>query len=98
MSILNIKDLAVAATLDDKAMSEVRGGFGRGYSSAYSSCFKLPSYPSCEPKPVSHSTTVDITQANSQCQENPTGNGSAVFCGDISAWNNQQAGNYVGRY
>jgi hypothetical protein len=41
---------------------------------------------------------VDIVQANSQCQQNPTGNGSAVFCGDISAWNNQQAGNSVSRY
>jgi len=96
MNALNIKDLPVAATLDDKAMHKVRGGTGRG--SSYSSCFKMPSYEYCEPKPVSHSTTVDICQSNTQYQQNPTGNGSAVFCGDIAAWNNQQAGNYVGRY
>jgi hypothetical protein len=29
-------------------------------------------------------------------QSNPTGNGSAVFCGDISAWNNQQGANVIG--
>ncbi|MBK4735313.1 hypothetical protein [Noviherbaspirillum pedocola] len=97
MNALNIKDLSVAATLDDKAMNKVHGGTGRGFSS-YSSCFKMPSYEYCEPKPVSHSTTVDIAQANTQCQQNATGNGSAVFGGDICAWNNQQAGNYVGRY
>jgi hypothetical protein len=93
MSTLNIKDLAIAEELGSKAMSEVRGGF-----CGYASCFKMPSCLPYEAKPVSHTTTVDIVQANSQCQQNPTGNGSAVFCGDISAWNNQQAGNSVSRY
>lgn len=97
MNTVNIKDLAVAATLDDKAMRKVHGGTGRGYNS-YSSYFRMPSFQYGEPKPVSHSTTVDIAQANTQYQQNPTGNGSAVFGGDIAAWNNQQAGNYVGRY
>jgi hypothetical protein len=97
MSTLNIKDLAVTATLDGKAMSEVRGGYG-SYKGGYNSCFKMPSCVPYEAKPASYSTTVDVTQANTQCQENPTGNNSAAFCGGISAWNNQQAGNYVGRY
>lgn len=93
MSTLNIKDLVIAETLDGKAMSEVRGGYG-----SYSGGFKTPSWHAYVAKPASYSTTVDVTQANTQYQENPTGNSSAVFCGGISAWNNQQAGNYVGRY
>jgi hypothetical protein len=92
MSTLNIKDLAIAEELGSKAMSEVRGGFC-GYG-----CFKMPSCLPYEAKPVSHSTTVNVAQSNEQYQENPTGNGSAVFGGGIAAWNNQQAGNIVARY
>jgi hypothetical protein len=94
MSTLNIKDLAITEELNDAAMSEVRGGFC-GYG-----C--MPKLPVCHPwqekPPVSSTTTVSVSQANSQCQENPTGNNSATFCGGIDAWNNQQAGNFVGRY
>jgi hypothetical protein len=96
MSTLNIKDLSIAETLDGKAMSEVHGGYGSHGS--YSSCLKMPSCHPYEAKPASYSTTVDVTQANTQYQQNPTGNDSAVFGGGISAWNNQQASNYVGRY
>lgn len=96
MSTLTIKDLSIAADLSGKAMSEVRGGFSS--LGSYSSCFKMPSCHPYEAKPVSYSSTVDIAQANSQYQENPTGNGSATFGGGIGAWNNQQAGNYIGRF
>jgi hypothetical protein len=95
MSTLNIKDLAGSADLSGEAMNAVRGGFC-GYSSCY------PKMPSCHPyqskSPVSSSTSVSVEQANSQCQENPTGNNSATLCGGISAWNNQQAGNFIGRF
>ncbi len=95
MQTLTIKDLSVTAELDVKAMTAVRGGSYGGW--------KMPSYfsgkTSYEHSPYpspSTTTTISVDQANKQMQSNPTGNGSAVFCGDISAWNNQQGANVIG--
>lgn len=92
MHTLMITDLARTEELDRQSMSAVRGG-----------CYGDWKMPSCLPKvpgyehPASTSTTtVSIAQANNQCQTNPTGNGSAVFCGGIYADNNQQGYNAVG--
>jgi hypothetical protein len=46
--------------------------------------------------PSSSSTTITVKQGNIQSQNNPTGNGSVTFGGDIAAANNQQAFNVVG--
>jgi hypothetical protein len=95
MSILTIKDLAITEALDAGAMSAVRGGYS-GYASY---CMKLPvCYPYEAKPPVTSTTTVNVQQANLQGQSNATGNNSATFGGGICAWNNQQAGNFVGAF
>jgi hypothetical protein len=90
MKALIIKDLAVTEHLDRTAMAAVRGGFCE---------WKMPSgFPTQHqylPASVT-TTTVDIAQANNQLQSNATGNGSAVFGGSISAYNNQQGFNSIG--
>ena len=98
MHTLIINDLSVTAELDAKAMTAVRGGsYGGWKMPSYFSgktSYEHSSYPST-PSPSS-TTTISIDQANNQMQSNATGNGSAVFCGDISAWNNQQGANVIG--
>jgi hypothetical protein len=90
MKALTIKDLSLTEELDAKGMTAVRGGF----------CgFTMPSccsFPSAEYKPSTYTTNVAISQANNQLQSNATGNGSAVFGGSISAYNNQQGFNHIG--
>ena len=88
MKLLTIKDLIIAADLDAKSMSAVRGGTGYGW--------KMPSY--CFPSPSygSYSTTTTVSQSNTQLQNNDTGNGSAVFGGGIFAHNTQSAVNFNG--
>jgi hypothetical protein len=94
MNTLIIKDLAITEELDSKAMAAVHGGFC-GYKMP-SSCHPYQQY---QPKsPSTSSTTVTVDQSNEQYQSNPTGNGSATLGGGIYAWNNQQAGNYVGSF
>jgi hypothetical protein len=88
MSTLTIKDLSISEQLNGKAMAAVRGGFYSG--------FKMPSSHSYLSKsPVTSTTTITTDQANSLYQENATGNGSAVFGGGISAYNNQQGENHI---
>ena len=91
MKTLIVKDLAVAADLDTKAMSGVRGG-------CYSQ-WKMPSsFPGkYEQSPSSYTSTTDVSiaQANHQYQSNPTGNGSVAMGGSIYAYNNQQGFNSV---
>jgi hypothetical protein len=91
MKALTIKDLSITEELDAKGMTAVRGGF----------CgFTMPSccaFPVAYKAPASTWTTdVAISQANNQVQSNATGNGSAVFGGSISAYNNQQGFNSIG--
>jgi hypothetical protein len=90
MKALTIKDLSITEELDAKGMSAVRGGF----------CgFTMPSFcsfPVVEYKPSTYTTSVVVGQANNQAQSNATGNGSAVFGGSISAYNNQQGFNSIG--
>jgi hypothetical protein len=89
MKVLTIKDLAVTAELNAKGMTAVRGGY----------CgFTMPAWCSFPVayKPSTVTTDVVISQANNQLQNNATGNGSAVFGGSISAYNNQQGFNSVG--
>jgi hypothetical protein len=92
MKTLIVKDLAIAAELDSKSMSAVRGGrsFGGGMASYMQ---EYPQYPAS-----SSTTTVSVSQVNNQSQFNPTGNGSAVFGGGIAAYNNQQGANVAGSY
>ncbi|MDB5825421.1 MAG: hypothetical protein JWR21_4125 [Herminiimonas sp.] len=92
MKALTIKDLSITEELDAKGMTAVRGGCGFTMPSCYS--FPVVCHA---PSPASVVTTdVAICQANNQLQSNATGNGSAVFCGSISAYNNQQGSNHVG--
>jgi hypothetical protein len=90
MKALTIKDLSITAELDAKGMSAVRGGF----------CgFTMPvcyAFPVAYKAPSVVTTDVVISQANNQLQSNATGNGSAVFGGSISAYNNQQGFNSIG--
>jgi hypothetical protein len=90
MKALTIKDLSITEELDAKGMTAVRGGF----------CgFTMPSFctfPVTEYKPSTYTTNVVVGQANNQLQSNATGNGSAVFGGSISAYNNQQGFNSIG--
>jgi hypothetical protein len=94
MQSLMIKDLSVTEELDAKAMTAVRGGCYGGW--------KMPSYFPSKPgyehpsTPSSTTTDVSISQQNNQMQSNATGNGSVVFGGGISAFNNQQGFNVVG--
>ena len=90
MKALIIKDLAVTAELDTKAMAAVRGGYAwkMPASLAGFSGFDFPASVT--------TTTVKLDQVNNQFQSNDTGNGSAVFGGSISAWNNQQGFNSIG--
>jgi hypothetical protein len=92
MHTLLIKDLARTEDLDRQSMSAVRGGCYGGWKMP--SCFPT-SYPGY-PTSTTTTTDVSVTQANNQCQNNPTGNGSAVFCGSIYADNNQQGSNSIG--
>jgi hypothetical protein len=89
MKALTIKDLAITEELDAKSMTAVRGGTGF----AMPCCF---SFPISTYKPSTVTTDVAISQANNQLQSNATGNGSAVFGGSISAYNNQQGYNHIG--
>ena len=89
MKALTVKDLAITEELDAKGMSAVRGGTGF----CMPSCYSFP-IASCKPSVVT--TDVVISQANNQAQSNATGNGSAVFCGSIPAFNNQQGYNQIG--
>ena len=95
MKALTIKDLSITEELDAKGMTAVRGGTGFCMPSCYTmpSCY---SAPVSEYKPSTYTTSVAISQANNQCQSNATGNGSAVFGGSISAFNNQQGFNHIG--
>ncbi|MDB5855316.1 MAG: hypothetical protein JWR22_3357 [Herminiimonas sp.] len=89
MKALTIKDLSITEELDAKGMTAVRGGFC-GFTMP--SCYSFPvAY-----KPSTVTTDVVISQANNQLQSNATGNGSAVFGGSISAYNNQQGSNHIG--
>jgi hypothetical protein len=97
MKNLTIKDLSIAADLDNKAMSAVRGGtYGNWKMPSCMPTVPVCGYPSHPSYPSSSTTTVTVDQANNQYQSNPTGNCSAVFGGGICADNNQQAGNYIG--
>ncbi|RJG05544.1 hypothetical protein D3870_05510 [Noviherbaspirillum cavernae] len=88
MKTLSIKDLAIAEELDAEGMSAVRGG-----------TYKMPKMPYLPDSYGSTSTTnISIDQVNNQAQSNPTGNNSAVFCGNIEAWNNQQGSNSIGGF
>lgn len=92
MKSLTIKDLSLAADLDRKAMTAVRGGFyGDWKMPSY-----LPTVPGYEYPASTSTTTVSVAQANNQFQSNATGNGSAVFGGSIVAHNNQQGFNILG--
>jgi hypothetical protein len=94
MKTLTIKDLSIAADLDSKGMSAVRGGCYGNWKMP--SC--VPTVPVCEyPSHPSYpsTTTVSVDQANNQYQSNATGNGSAVFGGGIYAYNNQQGFNVI---
>jgi hypothetical protein len=90
MKALTIKDLSITEELDAKGMTAVRGGF-RGFT--MSSCY---TFPVAYKAPSVVTTDVVISQANNQLQSNATGNGSAVFGGSISAYNNQQGFNSIG--
>jgi hypothetical protein len=90
MKALIIKDLSVTAELDTKAMSAVRGGYAWKMPSSLSG-FVGSDFPASIV-----STSVKLDQVNNQVQSNATGNGSAVFGGSISAWNNQQGFNSIG--
>ena len=101
MKTLIIQDLAIAADLDADDMSAVRGGCHSQWKMP--SCYPAPSAPSGLPGGYEHApssytgaTTVSVNQANNQCQNNPTGNGSAAMCGSIYAYNNQQGYNAIG--
>ena len=89
MKTLIIHDLSITEELDRKSMSAVRGG-----------CYSEWKMPSCFPAysaPSQPSTTnITTTQSNCQVQSNATGNGSAVFGGDIYANNIQSGVNYNG--
>jgi hypothetical protein len=89
MKALLIKDLAVTAELNTEAMAAVRGGYAWKMPASLSgfSGFDLPASIT--------TTTVKLDQANNQMQSNATGNGSAVFGGSISAYNNQQGFNSI---
>jgi hypothetical protein len=89
MKALTIKDLSLTEELDAKGMTAVRGGCGFTMPSCYS-------FPVVCKAPSVVTTDVAISQANNQLQSNATGNGSAVFCGSISAYNNQQGSNHIG--
>ena len=100
MKTLTIQDLAVAADLDTKAMSAVRGGFCGEWKMP--SCYPAPSTSSCfsgkheqYPSSYTSTTTVSVNQANNQLQNNPTGNGSVAMGGSIYAYNNQQGFNTI---
>ena len=93
MKTLIIKDLAIAADLDTKAMSGVRGGFAWKMPSSLQS-YSLPSLPGYGS--VTTNTTVTLDQVNNQYQSNATGNGSAAMGGSIYAYNNQQGFNSIG--
>jgi hypothetical protein len=90
MKALIIKDLSVTAELDTKAMAAVRGGYAWKMPASLSG-FVGSDFPASVV-----STTVKLDQVNNQFQSNATGNGSAVFGGSISAWNNQQGFNSIG--
>ena len=87
MQTLTIKDLSVTAELDSKAMAAVRGGYLEGW--------KLPAYDYAYPGTTTTTTKVDVSQANNMLQSNATGNGSAIFCGSVGAFNNQQGSNSI---
>jgi hypothetical protein len=89
MKALTIKDLSLTEELDAKGMTAVRGGTGFTMPSCYS-------FPVACKAPSVVTTDVVISQANNQLQSNATGNGSAVFGGSISAYNNQQGFNHIG--
>src|SRR5437899_1461177 len=101
MKTLMIKDMSLVEELDRKAMAGVHGGYFCGWTMP--TCF--PTAPVCYPAPPSYgcptpstytsTTSVTVAQANNQYQNNPTGNGSAVFGGGISAQNNQQGYNII---
>jgi hypothetical protein len=90
MKALLIKDLVATAELDTKAMAAVRGGYAWKMPASLSG-FAGSDFPASVV-----STTVKLDQVNNQVQSNATGNGSAVFGGSISAWNNQQGFNSIG--
>ena len=90
MKALIIKDLSITAELDAKAMATVRGGY------AWTMPASLSRFVGSEFPASIVSTSVKLDQANNQVQSNATGNGSAVFGGSISAWNNQQGFNSIG--
>lgn len=94
MHTLTIKDLARTEELDQKTMAVVRGGCYGNWKmpSCVPGGYEHPSYPSS----TTTTTDVSVTQANNQFQSNPTGNGSAVFGGGISAYNNQEGFNIIG--
>jgi len=90
MKALIIKDLSVTAELDTKAMAAVRGGYAWKMPASLSG-FVGSDFPASVVN-----TSVSVGQVNNQAQSNATGNGSAVFGGSISAWNNQQGFNSIG--
>ncbi|TFW10137.1 hypothetical protein E4K72_02455 [Oxalobacteraceae bacterium OM1] len=90
MKALHLKDLSVTAELDTKAMARVRGGYAWKMPASLEG-FALPAAPGS-----TVTTTVSLAQMNNQFQANATGNGSAVFGGEIYANNNQQGFNHIG--
>lgn len=72
MTTLMIKDLAVTASLDSKAMSAVRGG-SKGMASYYTSPFFAVS---------SNDFSFDATQLMSQTQNTVVNNGNNVAFSD----------------
>jgi hypothetical protein len=91
MKALIIKDLAVTEQLDHTAMAAVRGGYSWKMPSSLQGMSSLCDFPSS-----TTTTNVKLDQVNNQLQNNATGNGSAVFGGSISAYNNQQGFNSIG--
>jgi hypothetical protein len=90
MKALIIKDLAITADLDTKSMAAVRGGY------TWKMPASLGSFVGSDFAASIVNTSVKLDQVNNQAQSNATGNGSAVFGGSISAYNNQQGFNSIG--
>lgn len=90
MKTLTIKDLVRTEELDRNAMAAVHGGTGSKMAADYNSYSKSSYTPSFD-----FDSSIHVKQNLLQSQVNPTGNGSAVFGGSISAENFQLGQNNV---
>ncbi len=82
MATLIIKDLSVTAELDSKAMTAVRGGTSKGYTSSYGS---MPSYGP-QFSISKNDFNFDASQLLGQSQETVVNNGNNVaFASGITA-------------